>query len=365
MKVTIKFLMFSLLLLIMTSCRVYTITDNREFVDVTNTYGSDKTIYTHNNEDSKCSSKNHDIDKSEQTCPGYITIQDRQFCILETEVALRTSDLTSEDLEPLRYMTNLTSLSLGAGSLIAVMDYVLNASDEQYSYSYGSASDLIPLDITPLAGLTSLTHLELTGVLIFDISPLADLTNLTTLNLEINGISDITPLAGLTNLTRLDIGVNPIDDLSPLSNLNSLEILTLCGFLTDTTFDLEPLRSLTNLSYLRIRSRQLECRDITPLAGLVSLQSLDLSHNQISDLAPLRYLTNLEELSVGDNQIRDLAPLAGLTNIDFIGAGNNQISDLTVLTNLCSNSFLWLQGNPITDWSPVEHIGQVIGRPNP
>jgi internalin A len=53
--------------------------------------------------------------------------------------------------------------------------------------------------------LTNLTKLWLNGCgnygnEITDISPLAGLTNLTEINLGYNGITDISPLAGLTNL---------------------------------------------------------------------------------------------------------------------------------------------------------------------
>ncbi len=44
-----------------------------------------------------------------------------------------------------------------------------------------------------------------------DITPLAGLSNLTWLNLSGNEIVDITSLAGLVNLTYLDSGYNNID----------------------------------------------------------------------------------------------------------------------------------------------------------
>ena len=342
MKISIKFLIVFLLVLTMTGCKTH---DNIELDDVAKAYNHDNMIQAYEK-------------------PEYITIQGMQLCILESEVSLRTSDLTREDLESLRYMTNLTHLSLGSGSMMAVMDYFLHAEGEENNHYSDYALDVIPLDITPLSVLTNLTHLELTGTLIFDISPLSDLTNLTMLNLEINGISDLTPLEGLINLTSLDIGVNPIVDLAPLSSLTNLKTLTLCGFLSNTTFGLQPLEALTSLENLMIRSRQLTCSDITSIGGLENLVSLDLSYNQIRDLTPLRSLTNLEALSVDSNQINDVSPLTSLINLDIFSIGNNQVNDISALANFQGDSFLWLQGNPITDWSPVEHIGLVIGRPS-
>ena len=55
-----------------------------------------------------------------------------------------------------------------------------------------------------------------------DISPLASLTNLSRLDLTGNEISDLSPLASLTNLTKLTLTGNEISDLSPLSALTGL-----------------------------------------------------------------------------------------------------------------------------------------------
>ena len=54
-------------------------------------------------------------------------------------------------------------------------------------------------DISPIAGLTELRQLEISGNTISDISPARDLKNLTFLVLRDNQISDISPIAGLIN----------------------------------------------------------------------------------------------------------------------------------------------------------------------
>ena len=96
-------------------------------------------------------------------------------------------------------------------------------------------------DLSPVAGLTKLEYLEVSGAEISDLTPVAGLTNLTVLRLHVNNISDLSPLAGLTELNRLEIGGNNISDLSPLA-------------------------SLTNLKWLRIDNNQIS--DLSPLDGL-------------------------------------------------------------------------------------------------
>ena len=98
--------------------------------------------------------------------PAYITIRGRQFSTDEITLILHSFDfdssLTNEDIEPLRYMTNLTMLQLPFTTL---------------GYHYQIT------DITPLAGLTNLVHLNLSGTRITDLTPLAGLVNLTSLSL--------------------------------------------------------------------------------------------------------------------------------------------------------------------------------------
>ncbi|MEG3895799.1 MULTISPECIES: leucine-rich repeat domain-containing protein [unclassified Microcoleus] len=48
-----------------------------------------------------------------------------------------------------------------------------------------------------------------------------------------------------------------------------------------------------------------EISDITPLASLTKLTSLDLSFNKISDTIPLKSLTNLTSLSLWNNEIEE------------------------------------------------------------
>ena len=67
-------------------------------------------------------------------------------------------------------------------------------------------------DLTPLAGLTNLTELDLYNNKISDLTPLTGLTNLEWLNLSDNNISDLTPLTGLTNLKNLHLASNNITD---------------------------------------------------------------------------------------------------------------------------------------------------------
>ena len=108
-----------------------------------------------------------------------------------------------------------------------------------------------------------------------DLSPIAGLTNLSALNLRYCQLSDLSPLAGLRNISTLDLyGCKSLSDLSPLAGLTNLSTLDLsyCASLSD----LSPLAGLTNLSTLNLDSCT-SLSDLSPLAGLRNLSSLDLS----------------------------------------------------------------------------------------
>jgi len=106
--------------------------------------------------------------------------------------------LTDEDIQVLRYSTDLEALDLGHNEIS---------------------------DLSVLANLTNLKILILADNWISDLSPLAELTNLQYLELFMNRITDLSPLSGLSNLLDLNICSNKIEDLGPLYGMTSLERL--------------------------------------------------------------------------------------------------------------------------------------------
>ena len=238
----------------------------------------------------------------------YITIRGERFSAALTELELIDMDLQNEDIVVLRYMTNLTELWL---------------TDNNIS------------DLSPLAGLTNLTHLTIGWNPISDLSPLSGLENLTWLNIGGYEISDLSPLEGLVNLTNLLLHNNQISDISPLAGLVNLEVL----WLGDN-----------------------QVSDLTPLVGLVNLTELSLHRNEISDISPLAGLVNLSEIQLSANKIRDISPLAGLMNLERLTLWGNEISDISPLEGL-DLEWLDLTDNPVEDWSYVEHLKEVVGKP--
>jgi internalin A len=81
-------------------------------------------------------------------------------------------------------------------------------------------------DVAPLAGLTALQHLDLSGTQVSDVAPLAGLTALQHLDLNSTQVSDFAPLAGLTALRFLYVDPEVSDlALAPLEHIRGLQII--------------------------------------------------------------------------------------------------------------------------------------------
>ncbi len=169
-----------------------------------------------------------------------------------------------------------------------------------------------------------------------DLAPLANLTALESLYVSGMQVTDLAPLAGLFALQKLDVSRNQVTDLSPLARLHALKELYLSR--TQVT-DLAPLARLHVLKELYLSRTQVT--DLTPLAGLSALQSLNVSNTRVSDLAPLAGLSALRQLSLTFTQVRDLSPLLALIR-----------GGLPVSWNFLAGSGIFVSNCPLTNPPP-------------
>jgi len=128
-----------------------------------------------------------------------------------------------------------------------------------------------------------------------------------------------------TGLVELFIfGAGDLDDLSPLAGLTSLEILHVYDA---SVADVCHLSGLANLRALYLPRNDIV--DISCLSDLVNLEELNLEGNRIVDIRPIEALTELQWLYLLGNRIRDLAPLArnpGIGQGDSVNVCCNAVS---------------------------------------
>lgn len=158
-------------------------------------------------------------------------------------------------------------------------------------------------------------------------------------------------LAGIeyaVNLMEFRGGSGGVSDLTPLAALTALKTLEIS---TNKISDLSPLAGLTALTTLSLRNNYIS--DLSALADLATLTTLNLRSNDISDLSPLTGLAALTSLDVSRNAISDLPPLAGLAALISLDVSENAISDVTPLASLPTLIGLRAYGNVISDLTPL------------
>ena len=157
-------------------------------------------------------------------------------------------------------------------------------------------------DLTGLGHAHNLRSLMLVYNNISDLTPISDL-RLDDLWLWGNLVANLSPLANMTTLTHLDLGYNRISDISPLEKLTRLEWLELSG---NQIADITTLSNLTQLTLLEAFKNKIT--DVTPLAGLTQLKHLKIQKNLIFDHSPIDGL-NLTVFEYDDNQPCNDPPL--------------------------------------------------------
>lgn len=175
-----------------------------------------------------------------------------------------------------------------------------------------------------------------------------DVRNISIVHADQRDIRSLQGLEACISVAEIRLARNKIADLSPLAELARLQSLDVSR---NRVEDISPLAKLPRLQYLNAEHNRIA--DLQPLAKLETLNSLYLADNRIEDLAPLAGLKKLWSLNVDDNRVEDLKPLAKLTWLTSIGLRRNRISDLAPLAGLRPTHFLFLEGNHITDLSPL------------
>jgi hypothetical protein len=149
----------------------------------------------------------------------------------------------------------------------------------------------------------------------------------------------------------LDLRSKQVGDVTPLAGLTSLQTL----YLSHTQVgDVTPLAGLTSLQTLYLSHTQVG--DVTPLAGLTRLQTLYLSHTQVGDVTRLAGLTSLQKLYLGGTQVGDVTPLAGLTSLHTLDLSHTQVGDVTPLAGLTRLQTLYLDSTQVGDVTPLTHL---------
>lgn len=118
-------------------------------------------------------------------------------------------------------------------------------------------------------------------------------------------------------------------------NLNEQSV-SLYGDLI-TNRDMERLKKLKNLTYLRLSGCFLDDEDVGYLSELTSLESLYIDYNtDITDVSRLTSLKNLKDLSISETSVTDISALTSLSELETLDISNTKVHDLSCLSSFGS-----------------------------
>ncbi|MEA4965666.1 MAG: leucine-rich repeat domain-containing protein [Oscillospiraceae bacterium] len=288
-------------------------------------------------------------DVQELTLPAEITnLSDLRYFV-------RLHSLTMQgtaNLSPLADLSALTTLDLSGAALQPDALAVIGSIKTLTTLSLRGCS---LTSISDLSGLTSLTALDVSGNQLTDLTPLTGMSALQALNLAQNAITSITPLAAARQLTSLDLSGNPIESLGPLSANEALVTLKLASCSAE---DLSPLENKTALTTLDASGNQL-----TSLSGLehcTALTDLNVANNLLTDLAPLTGLTGLQYLDASGNQLESMPQFPAESALLTINVSINRLTDVSGLSALQTLNYLNVSDNRLTDLSCLAELPKLV-----
>ena len=219
---------------------------------------------------------------------------------------------------------------------------------------FGSARGNIT-DLTDLTMMKNLENLALCNQEIEDISALENLP-LKELYLNKNKITDFSVLTGLTNLDLLCILENPAEDLSVLKECSSITRLNIESMkLTDIDF-----LGQMNLNILYMNNAEIEDRNMKPLLEVKNLQELCIGDTPEEMVEVLAQMSNLKGLIMwgGNTVLKDLEPLKGMESLESL-AVSSPVSSLEGIENFPKLYALSIGFSFITDLTPVLEAKQL------
>lgn len=161
-----------------------------------------------------------------------------------------------------------------------------------------------------------------------------------------NGTADLSPIAALTSLEELNLsGCNPnANDIQMIGTLPSLKKLTLSGCNLSSISGLE---NAVLLEYLDLSNNTL--RNMEAITPLTALKELYLQHNALSDVSSFSSLTNLQTLDISYNAVTSVSALSSCTALQWLSAAHNSLESADGINRLSALTYLDLSNNLLTE----------------
>lgn len=120
-------------------------------------------------------------------------------------------------------------------------------------------------------------------------------------------------------------------------------------------FDLSPLAEMFNLQSLNINHNGI-IDDLSPISKNVKLKVLTFDYCPVNSLKPIESLINLENLSFRGTKINDLSPLKNCKKLKEIHIDGQMITDISVLAELPDIEVCSLKVSDVNDLGVLGHL---------
>ena len=277
---------------------------------------------------------------------------------------LRDLDMEDNTLAEVTALANLTNLETLRLARNRISD--LSSLSSMNQLLYLDVADNGVVDIEVLANLMSVVNLNLARNRIKDISPLGQLSGVRSLDLTGNAVSDIGALinqsvfakGAYVNLDGNPLNESSVDDHIPKLRSWGIQVrFTRAGSKVTSIPIIDPtLRSLIaeTLSYA-----DLHVDDQVTGWPIDQLRELRASGTGITGLIGLESAQGLMRIFAASNRLSDLSPLAGLSQLESLDLRFNRITDLGPLvanSNLAEGAWVTLDGNPLSEESVNKQV---------
>lgn len=209
------------------------------------------------------------------------------------------------------------------------------------------------LDLSPLAKMTYLNELNISGTHITDLSDLRNLSNLIKLNISDTKITDLTPLQFLLNLKELIFNNTRISDISTLANNASLEVIEMNNTLVS---DISSLARLSGLE--RLRMNKTNITDISVLKNNKNMKIISFHDTKVATCNILKNYSELEMVGMNNTKVSDISSLAGLKKLKNIFIDNTAVSNILCLTEMEQLERIYCDGSKVNKKEAVNYMSK-------
>jgi hypothetical protein len=197
-------------------------------------------------------------------------------------------------------------------------------------------------NIEPLARLTNLQKLNISGTSISDLTAIRNLTELREVDASRSSVADINVLKYASKITNLNIEGTTINDLSVVKKMPGLQVLNAHG---TKVSDLTGIIDLTALTNVDVSKTQIS--SLVPFQNLTAMQILNVSSTQVADLTPITGLKSLAELNIDSTNIVNATPISQLTGLTVLSMNNTRVPSLDPLKSLPKLQKVYCDHTPI------------------